>query len=63
MPALIVYYTEFRVESLAQKGLKASSSIIVFQRKVAVFKFIEDFTAFFQLVIISHLLALPKFYS
>lgn len=41
IPTLIVCYTEFRVESLAQKGLKASSSVLVFQRNVAVFKFKE----------------------
>lgn len=60
---LISCYTEFRVEFLAQKGLKASSSILVFQRNVAFFKFTEDFTVFFLLVIFSHLPALPKLYS
>lgn len=47
IPALILCYMELRIESLAQKSLKASSSVYVFQRNVAVFKFTEDFKCSF----------------
>lgn len=43
IPTLIMCYTEFRVESLAQKSLKTSSSVLVFQRNAAGFKFTEEF--------------------
>lgn len=47
IPTLTVCSTEFRIETLAQKDLKTSSSVLALQRNVADFKFTEVFMCSF----------------